>query len=70
MFDIFSIDVRVMFDLFWSHDGTRRAPQTAIDCFGRNLGHIEGEMVIRGQKSGSPDGTFPIGKMTFLVLTL
>ena len=43
----------------WSHDGPRRAHQTAIECFGRKLGHIGGHMGITGREGGSPDGTFP-----------
>ena len=52
----------------WSHDGPRRAPQTAINCLGRKLGHIGGHMGITGRKSGSPDGIFPMAKVTFLML--
>ena len=52
----------------WSHDGPRRAPQTAIEGFGRKLGHIGGHMGITGRESGSPDGTFPLEKVTFLML--
>ena len=51
----------------WSHDGPRRAPQTAIEGFGRKLGHMEGHMGSTGRESGSPDGTFPLEKVTFLM---
>ena len=34
----------------WSPDGPRKAPQTAITCLGRKLGHIEGPMGITGKK--------------------
>ena len=46
----------------------RRAPQTAIECFGRKLGHIGGHKGITGRESGSPDVTFPLEKVTFLTL--
>ena len=42
-------------------------PQTAIEGFGRKLGHMEGHMGITGRESGSPDGTFPLEKVTFLM---
>ena len=32
------------------HGGPGRAPQTAIRCLGRNLGHIGGPMAIAGKK--------------------
>ena len=32
------------------------------------MGHIGGHMGITGRKSGSPDGTFPLEKVTFLML--
>ena len=50
-----------------AHDGPGRAPQTAIEGFGRKLGHIGGHMSITGRESGSPDGTFPLEKVTLLM---
>ena len=48
--------------------GQEEPPQTAIECFGRQLAHIGGHMGITGRRSGSPDGTFPLEKVTFLML--